>query len=152
MSLLLGCVTQLQAATTCVKSTEECTACFDPTTFADQFPVDMENEFRLTLDTNPPSREDFCGVADDRMCDYHSDRLVRPKKTGIVSQVMVSTRLSFHVSQNVRDFVFIGLLLPSRNIGLYAVRFRVYLHDKICSIFSVRIILYTRSLRGAHRV
>jgi hypothetical protein len=84
----------------------------DTGNFMEQFPEDVETEFRKALATvNAPSIEGFCDSAHDRMCEYHRDDLVRIQ--GFRTDVLFNNSCSQnHVSKYVSLYINIELLLP----------------------------------------
>jgi hypothetical protein len=71
------CVTDLQAAIECVASnTDSCLSCLPTDNFAEVFPEQLEQQFRITMAFLPPSQDGFCDEANTKVCSYHEQSLV----------------------------------------------------------------------------
>ena len=76
------CATEWQAAIDCVLSDAGgCGGggCIDTANFQDRFEPDLANVFRTQIAAAPPSVKDegFCELADEKLCTYHAEKLVR---------------------------------------------------------------------------
>ena len=62
------CTQELSVANSCVQSEAACTECFEPDTFMDTFPDQVDWYFRSTFSFTDPTSEDFCVEANWRVC------------------------------------------------------------------------------------